>query len=317
MTSSIVQTMSSTKADTTLPGLLSAVGDTPLIQLQRSLPRRSRGIRILIKAEWFNPGGSVKDRAARLILQTALRNGYLEGEKVLLDSTSGNMGMAYATFGTILGIPVHLAIPSNAGSDRLSNLRALGAKLTLTDPLEGSDGAREVAAQMAKENPERFYYADQYSNPANWIAHYETTGPEIVAQTEGMVTHFIAGLGTTGTMMGCGRFLKERVPGVQLVAVQPNSPLHGLEGLKHLATSPVPEIFDSSLPDVTIEVATEDAYRTIRQLAREEGMLVGISAGAAIHAALELASQLQEGLIVVLLPDSGHRYLSQPFWSET
>lgn len=296
--------------------LLARVGETPLLRLRRVAEGLAPEVEVYVKAEWFNPAGSVKDRPARAILLRALAEGAFEGGRALLDSTSGNMGIAYATFGAALGLRVHLAVPANAGA-RLRLLRALGAELTLTDPLEGSDGAREVAAEMARREPERFWYADQYSNPDNWRAHYETTGPEILAQTDGRVTHFVAGLGTTGTMTGAGRFLKERRPEVRLIAVQPDSPLHGLEGLKHLETSPVPAIYDPTVPDETVPVRTEDAYAMARRLAREEGLLVGVSGAAAVVAALRAASGLERGVVVALVPDSGLKYLEEPFWEET
>jgi len=268
------------------------------------------------KAEWHNPGGSVKDRPAAAILQRALAEGLLEEGRVFLDSTSGNMGIAYATLGAALGIQIHLAIPANASPERLQILRALGAELTLTDPLEGSDGAREVAAEMAAREPTRFYYADQYSNPANWQAHYEGTGPEIVEQTQGTLTHFVAGMGTTGTITGVGRYLRQHIPAARVIAVQPDGPLHGLEGLKHLATSPLPEIFDEGVVDQVITVPTESAYEMLRRGARMEGVLLGVSAGAALVAALHVARRLNEGLVVAILPDSGMKYLSQRYWSQ-
>jgi cysteine synthase B len=233
-----------------------------------------------------------------------------------LDSTSGNMGIAYATLGAALGVPIHLVIPENAGIERLGRMKALGAQLLLSDPLEGSDGAHEVAATMADSDPDRYYFADQYNNDANWQAHYDGTGPEIWAQTRGEITHFIAGMGTTGTITGVGRFLKERKPDLQVVAVQPDSPLHGLEGLKHIATSPTPGIFDAAILDETIEVSTEDTYQLLRDLARNHGLLLGISAGAALVAASALCSRLEHANIVAILPDSGLKYLSQPFWGE-
>jgi cysteine synthase B len=225
------------------------------------------------------------------------------------------MGIAYATLAAPLGLPIHLAIPANASPERLMILKALGASLTLTDPTEGSDGAREVAAQLAAEKPERFLYADQYSHPANWQAHYHTTGPEVIRQSGGRVTHFVAGLGTTGTITGTGRFLKRHSPAIRVVGVQPATPLHGLEGLKHLATSPVPSIYDPTVADVMIAVETEEAYAMARRLAREEGLLVGVSAAAAAVAALRIADGLKRAVVVVLFPDSGLKYLGQEFWS--
>lgn len=295
--------------------LWSTVGNTPLIRLQRLTEDIPESVEIYGKAEWLNPGGSVKDRPAAAILSTALSNGLLEEGRVFLDSTSGNMGIAYATLGAALGIRVHIVIPSNAGPERLTILRALGAELIETDPLEGSEGARLVAAEMAAKNPDRYYYANQYSNPANWQAHYLTTGPEIASQTHGRITHFVAGLGTTGTMMGTGRYLKEAHPNVVLVAVEPEGPMHGLEGLKHLPTSDVPQIYDPTLPDETVRVKTEEAYDMVRRLGKEEGLFVGISAGAAVAAAYKHAKQIESGVIVVLLPDSGMKYLNQPVWS--
>ena len=294
-------------------GLLGAVGNTPLIRL-RSLS--STPVEIYAKAEWHNPSGSVKDRPAASILHQALQSGELGNGRSLLDSTSGNMGIAYATLAASIGIPVHLTMPANANNARKGILNALGAQLTLTDPLEGSDGARHVAAALAAENPDRYYYADQYANPANWRAHFESTGPEVLSDTDGRVTHFVAGLGTTGTVVGTGRYLKEAAPEVQIIAFQPESPLHGLEGLKNLPSSEVPEIYDPLVPDNILEIKTEDAYGMARQLAREEGLLVGPSSAAAAVAALELAEQIESGVIVALFADSGLKYLDLPFWNE-
>lgn len=299
-------------------GLAAAVGNTPLLPLRRlaSLPPK---VHLYAKAEWFNPGGSVKDRPALNIIRNALDEGHLAGGKRLLDSTSGNMGIAYATFGAALDIPVTLAIPANASEERLAILRALGADLILTDPLEGSDGAIRVARKLAEEEPDRYYYADQYNNPANWQAHYQSTGPEIVSQLTlaghaRQLTHFVAGLGTTGTLMGVGRYLKEYDPDVHLIAVQPDGPFHGLEGLKHLPTAIRPGIFDPTLVDSTVEISTEEAYRMVLQLARREGLFVGVSSGAAVSAALQVASTLHQGVVVTILPDAGYKYLSEKFW---
>lgn len=294
----------------------SHVGDTPLLPLQRVTAGLPSEVRVMGKAEWFNPAGSVKDRPASAILRAALRDGRLGHGQVLLDSTSGNMGIAYASFGAALGIPVRLAIPGNAGPARLAILRALGADLVITEPLEGSDGARQVAQEIASQEPDRYYYADQYSNPANWMAHYETTGPEILDQTQGRLTHFVAGLGTTGTLTGVGRYLRDHAPQVRLIAVQPDGPMHGLEGLKHLPTSHIPSIFDPSLPDEIVQVSTDEAYAMARRLAREEGLLVGLSAAAAAAAALRVGEAERSATIVVLFPDSGTKYLDLPFWSE-
>jgi cysteine synthase B len=291
-------------------GLEAAVGDTPLLPLRRVGAGLPPGVQVFAKAEWFNPGGSVKDRPALNILRTALCDGSLDGGKRLLDSTSGNMGIAYATLGAALGIPVTLALPANASPERIAILRALGAELVLTDPLEGSDGALRVARSMAAEQPERYFYANQYDNPANWEAHYHSTGPEIVQQTGGRVTHFIAGLGTSGTLTGVGRYLRAYNPAIQLIAVQPDSPFHGLEGLKHMATAIQPGIYDPGLPDRTLEIPTEAAYDMVRSLARQEGLFVGISSGAAAVAALQVAQELEQGLVVTIFPDAGYKYLS-------
>jgi cysteine synthase B len=267
-------------------------------------------VQVFAKAEWFNPGGSVKDRPALNIMRTAMADGSLSGGKRLLDSTSGNMGIAYATFGAALGIPVTLTLPANASPERVAILRALGAELVLTDPLEGSDGALLAARQMAREQPERYFYANQYDNPANWQAHYYTTGPEIVQQTDCRVTHFVAGLGTSGTLTGVGRYLRQYNPDVQLIAVQPSSAFHGLEGLKHMATAIQPGIYEAALSDQTVEVPTEEAHALVRLLARQEGLFVGISSGAAAVAALRIAEQLEQGVVVTVFPDAGYKYLS-------
>lgn len=293
---------------------LERVGGTPLIRLHRVTRDLPETVEVLGKAEWHNPSGSVKDRAAAWILREALAQGHLDPPRTLLDSTSGNMGIAYATLCAPLGIPVHLAVPANASRERLAVLRALGAELTLTDPTEGSDGAREVAAQIYARSPDRYFYPDQYSHPANWRAHFESTGPEIVEQTAGRVTHVVAGLGTTGTIVGTGRYLRQAAPQVQVIAVQPATPLHGLEGLKHLASSVRPPIYDPAAHDSVVAVETEAAYAMARRLAREEGLLVGVSAAAAAVAALDVARDLMEAVIVVVFPDSGLKYLTEPFW---
>lgn len=300
-----------------LLGLETAVGNTPLLPLRRVTAGLSAKVQVFAKAEWFNPGGSIKDRPALNILRGALADGLLSPGKRLLDSTSGNMGIAYATFGAALGVPVTLTLPGNASPERVTILRALGAELILTDPLEGSDGAIRLARQLAAEQPERYYYANQYDNPTNWQAHYLTTGPEIVQQTGGLVTHFVAGLGTSGTLTGVGRYLRQYNPMVQLVAVQPDSSFHGLEGLKHMPTAIQPGIFDPAMPDVTLEIPTEASYEMVRRLAREEGLFVGISSGAAALAALQVAAGLEEGTVVTVFPDAGYKYLSdKALWAE-
>jgi S-sulfo-L-cysteine synthase (O-acetyl-L-serine-dependent) len=291
-------------------GLEAAVGNTPLLPLRRIGAHLPERVKLFAKAEWFNPSGSVKDRAALFILRQALDSGELSPSKRLLDSTSGNMGIAYATLCASLDIPVTLALPSNASAERIAILRALGAELILTDPLEGSDGATQVAKEMAKQNPERYFYANQYDNPASWWAHYHTTGPEIALQTGYAVTHFVAGLGTSGTLTGTTRFLREHNPQVQAIAVQPDTSFHGLEGLKHMDSSRKPGIFDPSLVDQSRHIPTESAYQMVMQLARQEGLFVGISAGAAAVAAVQVAEELQEGVVVTVFPDAGYKYLS-------
>ena len=292
-------------------GLEAGVGDTPLIRLRNLTSALPPSVKVLIKAEWFNPSGSIKDRPALSILRTALQEGRLADGRRLLDSTSGNMGIAYATFGAALGIPVTLCVPSNASKERLTVLRALGAEVILTDGAEGSDGAILKARELAAMHPDRFWYANQYDNPANWAAHYLTTGPEVLAQTDGSVTHLVAGLGTTGTLVGTGRYLREKLPSVAIVGVQPDAAFHGLEGLKHIPTAIQPGIYDASVADRIAEVSTEASHEMVRRLAREEGLLVGISSGAAAAAALDLAMELGEGVIVVMFPDAGYKYLSE------
>jgi cysteine synthase B len=267
-------------------------------------------VQVYAKAEWFNPGGSVKDRPAFNIIRSALNECRMLPGMRLLDSTSGNMGIAYATFGAALDIPVTLVLPENASPERKAILRALGAELVLTDPLEGADGSIQVARQMADENPDLYFYANQYDNPANWQAHYRTTGPEIVDQTGGKVTHFVAGLGTSGTLTGVSKYLREYNPQIQIISAQPDSPLHGLEGLKHMPTAIQPAIFDPTTPDRNLEIPTEQAYEMVQSLVREEGYFVGISSGAAAVAALQIASELDEGIVVTVFPDAGYKYLS-------
>jgi cysteine synthase B len=291
-------------------GLESRVGNTPLLPLRRVTRNLPPQIQIFAKAEWFNPGGSVKDRPALNIIRTAIANGDLVSGKRLLDSTSGNMGISYATFGAALEIPVTLCVPANASPERITILRALGAEVILTDPSEGSDGAILVASKMAAEKPELYWYANQYNNDANWQAHYLTTGPEIVAQTNGQVTHFVAGLGTSGTLMGTGRYLREKLPNIKIIAFQPDASFHGLEGLKHMPSAIKPGIYDPSFADETLEVQTEAAHEMVRRLAREEGLFVGISSGAALVAAMQVASTIKEGVIVTVFPDAGYKYLS-------
>jgi S-sulfo-L-cysteine synthase (O-acetyl-L-serine-dependent) len=293
-------------------GLEAQVGNTPLLPLTRLGAHLRPGVQLLAKAEWFNPGGSVKDRPALNIIRTAIAGGQLGQGRRLLDSTSGNMGIAYATFCAPLGIPVTLVVPSNASQERIAILRSLGAELILSDPLEGSDGALRLARKMAVEEPERYYYANQYDNPANWEAHYWSTGPEILKQTGGGVSHFVAGLGTSGTLTGVGKYLREHNPHVRIVGLQPDRPMHGIEGLKHMPTAIRPGIYDPAFPDQLLHVQTEKAYEMVRRLGRQEGLFVGVSSGAAVAAALQVAAGLESGVVVTLLPDAGYKYLSNP-----
>ncbi len=294
-------------------GIADLVGGTPLLPL--TFPDLAPTVRVLAKAEWLNPGGSVKDRAARAIVLDAERKGQLRAKR-LLDASSGNTAIAYAMLGAARGFGVTICLPANASEERKALLQAYGAEVIETDPLEGSDGAIRQARRLAAEAPRRYYYADQYSNPANARAHYEGTGPEIWRDTAGEVTHLLAGLGTAGTLMGTGRYLRERDPGIELVAVEPDDGFHGIEGLKHLPTSIVPGIYDASLPDRTLRVRTEEAYDMARQLARDFGLLVGLSSGAAAVAARCVASELAAGCLVVIFPDGADRYLSLGLWQE-
>ena len=293
------------------------VGNTPLLRLENVAAAAGLSERVALygKAEWFNPSGSVKDRAALNIIRTAEWAGKLRSGMTLLDSTSGNMGIAYAMLGAARDYRVVLAVPRNASPERLAILRAYGAELVLTDPLEGSDGALQKARELAEDNPD-YFYADQYNNPANWQAHYHTTANEIWEQTEGEVTHFVAGLGTSGTFMGTARRLKELAPSIEAIAMQPDSAFNGLEGLKHMPTAIRPGIYDESLADRSLAVRTEDAYEMSLLLARREGLFVGVSAAAAVVAAVEVAGDLDEGVVVTVLPDNGFKYLSERFWEE-
>ena len=304
----------------TLPAhdLAAQVGNTPLLKLKNiaaaaGLPP---AVSLYAKAEWFNPSGSVKDRAALNIMRTAEWRGRLRPGMTLLDSTSGNMGIAYAMLGAARGYRVVLAVPENASPERIAILRAYGAELVLTDPLEGSDGALQTAQQLSARHP-TFYYADQYNNLANWQAHYHTTANEIWTQTAGRVTHFVAGLGTSGTFTGTTRRLREHNPAIRAISLQPDSPFNGLEGLKHMPSAIRPGIYDDTLADDDRPVRTETAYQMARQLARQEGLFVGISAAAAVAGAVEVAQELDEGVVVTILPDNGFKYLSERFWQET
>jgi cysteine synthase B len=297
-----------TRAALREPALWQAVGNTPLLPV--ALPEGEG--RFWLKAEWLNPGGSVKDRAARAILRDGLRRGLLPGRR-LLDASSGNTGIAYAMLGAAAGVGVTICLPANASPERRALLEVYGAEVVLTDRMEGTEGAVRRARELAAAEPDRFWYADQYGNPANPAAHRETTGPELWSQTAGRISHLVAAMGTTGTMMGTGSYLKERNPDVRLIGVQPDSPYHGLEGLKHLATtSMVPALYDPSLPDVVAEIATERADWHSRWLARTTGLLVGWSAGAAVAAAVGVVRQTPEAVVVVIGCDTGARYLSEP-----
>lgn len=303
---------------------LERVGNTPLLRLDR-IGAEVPGVQILGKAEWVNPGGSVKDRPALNIVREAQRSGQLRTGKTLLDATSGNTGIAYAMIAASEGFPVELCMPSNVSLERKRILQAYGAKVTFTDASDGSDGAIRKAQELYSAFPEKYFYADQYSNDANWQAHYNTTANEIWRQTEGRITHFVATLGTSGTFVGCTRRLRELNPTIQCISLQPDSPFHGLEGLKHMASAIVPKIYDQSLADEDHGISTEDAYAMLKRLARDEGMLVGISSGAAVVGALEVARRLEksgwvrdhdEAVIVTVLCDSADKYLSERLWEE-
>lgn len=291
----------------------SLVGNTPLVFLPK-LGGVRQGVQILAKLEGRNPGGSVKDRAALAILRDAERRGLLPPGKAVLDASSGNTGIALALLGAARGLTVTVCMPANANEERQRTLLALGATVVRTDAQEGSDGAIREARRLVAESPGKYFYADQYSNPATWRAHYGTTGPEILRQTGGAVTHFVTGLGTTGTMMGAGRYLREALPGIVRVGVQPDLPLHGLEGLKHLGTAMVPAIYDPSVVDVQATASTEEAHEWTRRLAREEGLFVGVSSGANFAVARRVAESLREGVVVTIFCDNGDRYLSERFW---
>ena len=294
--------------------LLDLIGNTPLIDLSELTGRP--GVKLYAKAEHANPGGSVKDRPALAMVEDAERRGLFAEGRRLLDATSGNTGIAYAMIGAARDIPVTLCLPGSASPERKRILKAYGAELRITDPMAGSDGAILEARRLAAGEPDRWAYLDQYSNPENWRAHHRTTGPEIWRQTAGTVTHFVAGLGTSGTFMGVGRFLREMQSRVQLISMEPDSPFHGLEGMKHMASAIVPPIYDPSLADEARELATEKAYGMVKRLARERGLLVGVSSGANVAAALEVAADLRDGVIVTILCDGADKYLSDRFWEE-
>ena len=291
------------------------VGNTPLLELS-SISREVPGVRILGKAEWYNPGGSVKDRPALWMIRDGEKSGLLTPEKTIIDATSGNTGIAYAWIGASLGYKVKLCMPKNASEERKKILRAYGVEVVLTDPGEGSDGAIREARRLYAEAPERYFYPDQYKNPANPRSHYESTAPEIWEQTDGEVTHFVAGLGTSGTFVGTATRLREYNPEIEVVSFEPDSPFHGLEGMKHMASAIVPEIYDPTVADQNLGTPTEDAYDMVKHLAREEGILVGISAGAAVATSLRVAREMESGVVVTVLCDSADKYLSESFWED-
>jgi len=294
--------------------VLDMIGRTPLVRLHH-FERETPGVELYAKAEWQNPGGSVKDRAAARMILDGEASGKLSAGKTILDATSGNTGIAYAMVGAARGYGVKLCVPENASPERKLILRALGAELVLTNPLESSDGAIREARRLYAADPDRYFYPDQYSNPANWQAHYDTTAPEIIEQTSGRLTHFVAGLGTSGTFVGTGRRLRKHSPAIKLISFQPNSPFHGLEGLKHMESAIVPGIYDPTLADEDLRIDTERAYRMVRKLAREMGLLAGISSGAAVAAMLDVARRLTDGVVVTIFPDGAEKYLNESFWN--
>ena len=295
--------------------LLDMIGNTSLVRLVRIRPASS-DVHMYAKAEWENPGGSVKDRPALNIIREAEGAGLMAPDKILTDSTSGNTGIAYAMICAARNYRLQLCMPSNVSMERKRILKAYGAEIIYTNPMEGSDGAITRVRALVKETPERYFYANQYDNPANWGAHYRATAPEIFEQTQGQVTHFVAGLGTSGTFIGTARRLKELNPRIECFSFQPDSPFHGLEGMKHMPSAIKPGIYDEGVADENLEISTEDAHIMTLRLAREEGLLVGVSAGAALVAALQVANRLSSGVVVTIFPDGGDKYLTERFWDE-
>src|SRR5687767_3848786 len=291
------------------------IGNTPLIRLS-SFEAGPRNVELYAKAEWRNPGGAVKDRAAARMIVDGERSGALTRNKILLDATSGNTGIAYAMIGAARGYKVRLCVPENVTPERKRILKAFGAEIVFTDPMEGSDGAILRAKKMYADDPDLYFYPDQYNNPGNWLSHYDTTAPEIIEQTGGRITHFVAGLGTSGTFVGAGRRLREFNSSIKLISVQPDSPLHGLEGLKHMGTAIVPGIYDTTLADADFGVSTEQAFELTRRLAKQ-GLFVGISSGANLAGALRVAREASNAVIVVVFCDGGEKYLSERFWDES
>jgi S-sulfo-L-cysteine synthase (O-acetyl-L-serine-dependent) len=294
--------------------ILDLIGRTPLIRL-RQIERECPGVEIYAKAEWQNPGGSVKDRAAARMIAEGERSGALTAKKTILDATSGNTGIAYAMIGAAKGYTVKLCVPANASQERKLILRAFGAELVLTSPLESTDGAIREARRLFAETPDKYFYPDQYNNEGNWRAHYDTTGPEIIEQTAGTLTHFVAGLGTSGTFVGTARRLRQFNKSIKLISFQPATAFHGLEGLKHMESAIVPGIYDPSIADDDLRVESEDAFDMVRRLAREEGVMAGISSGAAVAAVLQVARTLKTGIIVTVCPDGAEKYLTEKFWN--
>jgi len=304
---------------TSKSSLLSQIGNTPLIRLAK-LDAEFPGVELYAKAEFFNPGGSVKDRAGLNMILDGERTGKLTPDKTILDATSGNTGIAYAMIGAVKGYKVKLCLPANASHERKQILKNYGAEMVFSDPGEGSDGAIRLCREVYEKSPEQYFYPDQYNNPANWKAHYEGTAMELLDQTSGAITHFVACMGTSGTFMGTSRRLKRELPGVQCVSAQPSSGFHGLEGLKHMPTAIVPGIYDPSIADDNLWIETEDAYHMTRWLGRNEGILAGMSSGANVHAAREVARRLvkegRNGVVVTVLCDGATKYLSEPFWND-
>ena len=295
--------------------VLDLIGRTPLIRLRR-IEQECPGVEIYAKAEWQNPGGSVKDRAAARMIAEGEQSGALKPHKTILDATSGNTGIAYAMIGAAKGYKVKLCVPENASQERKLILRAFGAELVLTSPLESTDGAIREARRLFAESPDTYFYPDQYNNDGNWRAHYDTTAPEIIEQTAGTLTHFVAGLGTSGTFVGTARRLRQFNKSIKLISFQPATAFHGLEGLKHMESAIVPGIYDSSIADEDLRVESEDAFDMVRRLAREEGVMAGISSGAAVAAVLQVARKLKTGIIVTVCPDGAEKYLTEKFWNE-
>ena len=316
MSSHIIPDLPQIKWDLSSPkqSIVDMVGNTPLIKIKRITKQLPESVEVYAKLESYNPGGSVKDRAAKRMIEDAEKSGRLTKDKIILDSTSGNTGIAYAWIGAVKGYGVELVVPQNVSEERKKILKAFGAKVVFSNPLEGSDGAIRLAWKLYVDNPDKYCKLDQYNNPSNPQAHYDTTGPEILEQTGGKITHFVASIGTSGTIMGTGRRLKEFNPDIQVIQIEPATPLHGLEGLKHMATSIVPGIYHPEKLDNKVSAPTEESYDMAKRLAREEGLFVGQSSGAAMWGALEVAKTLKDGVVVVLFPDGGDRYLSTRLW---